>query len=296
MSAPLDARAITVVSTRAWVADELATNRRHPVRRSFGLDVPADAESSAWWMPAEHAARLLAQGVPLALTSPGAAWLSTDVPAALLGRAVHTTRLCDVPRDMPGTGELWCKPAEAKIPSLPMALRSREALLAASVSLPDDAIIQWTQTTLDLSIEFRCHIIDRAVVAISPYLLAGTQTYYDMTATDWVTATRLMPSARAFAAEAVLSIARQPSAYCLDVGYDRASGSWLVVEANPAWCSAWYGCAASRDEMDAVAAAIVRSCQRDAEWAWRPDPYLTERADAMRPLPVVENVTGGAAR
>jgi hypothetical protein len=132
-------RDIAVVTTRSWVANEMAQNVRHPVRHSFGLDVPADIDRAGWWMPAEHAARLVHQGVPLTLTAPGPDWLSRP-SLRPFERTVRTFTVGDWPKQNvvePG----FSKPAEAKIESLPAAFRTPDEFTQAlrQAGLPCDA-------------------------------------------------------------------------------------------------------------------------------------------------------------
>lgn len=288
---------IEVVTTRSWAARELSANRRWPVRHSFGLDIPADAFGLAggggsryagWWMPTEHAARLLNQQVPLTLTSPGPAFMA-GVPQVLLGRAVSTFRAVEWPFRVLGEG--FSKLAEAKNDIFPAAWRTRLELVTAiaAAGMPRTSWLQWTPTRLDLAVEYRAYVLDRQVVTIGPYL-HGNVTYYDF---DEAFARSLKADpilgcgpAQRFAQAAADGIEQQPAAYCLDVGFDLASGRWVVVEANPAWSSAWYGC-----DIDAVAATIVRACQPDPSWSWEPDAWLTMRTGQMRELPISAPIT-----
>lgn len=281
---------IRVVTSRSWVARELASNTVEPVEQSFGLDLPESvSRDDGWWMPAEHAARVVRQ-LPLRLTAPGPRWL-TDLPEALRGREVLSFTVADWLRelhDTVGDGG-WCKPAEAKIEAFPAAWRTPDELAAllAETAMPPDSWVQWCPQRLDLAAEFRCYVLDGQVAAHSLYLTtdrSGRQTtYYDGAACDTDTDTDALAFART-AAQQLWHIGGAPSAYCIDVGYDRASGRWLVIEANPAWCSAWYGC-----DIDAVATTILAACRPSAaehnRWGWRPDAYLTARAARMLPLP-----------
>lgn len=284
---------IEVVTTRNWVADELAQATDVDVSRSFGLDLPFDLCPNGWWMPAAHAARLFRQDVPMKLTAPGPDWLSQPLLSNLIGRTVLSFRANATPVEVLESAGGWCKPAEAKIEGFDADWRTPEQLeqVLESQSIPGNTFLQWTNTLLDLSVEYRAYVLGGAVVTMSPYLHLG-QTYYDM---DGDTLAALVarpgpawaqaPEAWRFASGVAKGLAHhQPSAYCLDVGYDRKSGSWVVVEANPAWCSAWYGC-----DIDAVAATIIRACnptpREFTEWAWAPDAYFVERASMARLLP-----------
>jgi len=192
----------------------------------------------------------------------------------LSGRVVGSCRATDL-EHLPRTGVFWCKPAEAKIERFPGGWYIADQV--AALELHPDSWVQWTPTRLDLSVEFRCYVLEGAVLTVSPYLL-GDLTFYDL---DEATLAAVNTAdATAFARTAVASLgAARPVAYVLDVGFDRLTDRWVVVEANPAWCSAWYGCA-----IDAVLATITASCRCEDEWRWVPDAELVHHARRAGPL------------
>ncbi len=267
---------VVVVTQRSWVARELAANTLGVVAASEpGLFWPAVAAGPdvAWWMPIEFATRLHCEGDGLALSAPGPGWLPA-VSVELSGRVVGSCRATDL-EHLPRTGVFWCKPAEAKIERFPGGWYTADQV--AALELHPDSWVQWTPTRLDLSVEFRCYVLEGAVLTVSPYLL-GDLTFYDL---DEATLAAVNTAdATAFARTAVASLgAAQPVAYVLDVGFDRLTDRWVVVEANPAWCSAWYGCA-----IDAVLATITASCRCEDEWRWVPDAELVHHARRAGPL------------
>ena len=267
---------VVVVTQRSWMASELATNTRGvTVVSEPGMFAPSVQEGPdvSWWMPIGFATRLHCEGAARELSAPGPSWLSA-VPVQLSGRVVTSCRAADL-EGLPRTGEFWCKPAEAKIETFPGGWYTAEQV--AALALLPDSWVQWTPTRLDLSVEFRCYVLEGEVLTVSPYLL-GELTYYDM---DEATLAAV-PAADAteFARTVVDRLgAAQPGAYVLDVGLDLISDRWVVVEANPAWCSAWYGCA-----IDAVLATIAASCRCDNEWRWVPDAELVHHARRAGPL------------
>jgi len=267
---------VVVVTQRSWTARELATNTRGVVVVGEpGLFWPAVAAGRdvAWWMPIHFATRLHCEGDGPALSAPGASWLS-GVDTDLTGRTVHTSRVEDL-GGAPAGIPLWCKPAEAKLESFPAGWRTTAEV--AGLNLCPGSWVQWTPTRLDLSVEFRCYVLEGAVATVSPYLL-GDLTFYDLDETTLAVVSTV--DATAFARTVVASLgAAQPGAYVLDVGFDLLSGRWVVVEANPAWCSAWYGCA-----IDAVLATITASCRCEDEWRWVPDAELVHHARRAGPL------------
>ena len=267
---------VVVVTQRSWMARELATNTRGvTVMSEPGLFWPAvqAGPDVAWWMPIGFATRLHCEGDGPALSAPGPSWLP-GVDTDLTGRTVHTTRVEDfdgAPAGIP----LWCKPAEAKLESFPAGWRT--AAEVAALDLHPGSWVQWTPTRLDLSVEFRCYVLEGAVLTVSPYLL-GDLTFYDLDEAPLAAVST--GDASAFARTVVAHLgAAQPAAYVLDVGFDLLSGRWVVVEANPAWCSAWYGCA-----IDAVLATITASCRCADEWRWVPDAELVHHARRAGPL------------
>ncbi len=247
---------VVVVTQRSWMARELATNTRGVVVVGEpGLFWPAVAAGPdvAWWMPIEFATRLHCEGDGPALSAPGASWLS-GVDTDLTGRTVHTSRVEELD-GAPAGIPLWCKPAEAKLESFPAGWRTTAEV--AGLNLCPGSWVQWTPTRLDLSVEFRCYVLEEAT-------LAAVSTA-DATAFARTVVAHLGPA--------------QPGAYALDVGFDLISGRWVVVEANPAWCSAWYGCA-----IDAVLDTITASCRCEDEWRWVPDAELVHHARRAGPL------------
>jgi len=267
---------VVVVTQRSWMARELATNTCGvTVVPEPGLFAPAVQEGPdvSWWMPIGFATRLHCEGAARELSAPGPDWLPA-VPVQLSGRVVTSCQAADL-EGLPRTGVFWCKPAEAKIETFPGGWYTAEQV--AALALLPDSWVQWTPTRLDLSVEFRCYVLEGGVLTVSPYLL-GELTYYDM---DEATLAAV-PAADAteFARTVVDRLgAAQPGAYVLDVGFDVLSGRWVVVEANPAWCSAWYGCA-----IDAVLATITASCRCEDEWRWVPDAELVHHARRAGPL------------
>ena len=276
-----------VCSLRRWVADDMRTGAggRFPVCHDFGFDLPSLPKTGtvAWWAPTEHAARLLRAGVPLDLSAPGPEWLA-GLSEAVTGRPVWAGRLSEL--DL-APEEGWMKPAEAKVPGLPATWYSRDAFRTAAVEagFPDDGWVQVSPVRLELTEEHRCFVLDGEVLTSSPYLAADGSTY----AEGWETSDDFdHRSAQGFAQEVVDSLGDdQPSSYVLDVAKTVADG-WVVVEANPAWCSGTYGCNlhAVVDVVAGSSAAPVGETapSRHGRHRWQPDAYLTALANKQRLL------------
>lgn len=299
-STPLGSVAdVFVIGNGAWLGEELSNNSVGlTVRQSPGLFLPTaitDGElfldEALWWMNCQFAARLL-DLVPrdephhLTLASPGPRW-TDSVPVELLGRAVRTVALGELELALFPPEGLFVKLAEAKHDSFPAAWRTVDSYGrdVAEADLPSDTQLQLTTTRLDLAVEYRCYILNGAVLTHSLYLRTDTDgrqvTYYDDAPADAGEARDALD----FADAAVREIgAGQPPAYVLDVGYDRTQQRWVVIEGNPAWSSAWYGC-----DVDAVLATIAASQghrltdqQRvDVRWLWTPDAVYVREAERL---------------
>lgn len=275
---------LVVCSTANWLVEEMRVGAGTGLRvvQDYGFALPDIDEHvvAAWWAPAEHVARLAYAGMSLDLCAPGPAWLST-VPEDLTGRYIWAGPLSRVAQ-APRSG--WAKPAEAKVRGLPSAwwddvpAFADQALAAGATA---DSWVQISPARLDLVEEHRCFISHNRVLTTSPYLLDATRTYEPGMEQD---KSLSHDGAASFAREVVARLGpAQPPAYSLDVGLTR-NGDWVVVEANPAWCSGTYGCS-SAGVVEAVVGSstttIASSASRYGPWAYVPDPYLTGLARAQ---------------
>lgn len=275
-------KALIVVSFAHWVADdfEQATQElNYALVRDYGFDVPetlGNYEKVAWWMNAQHAARLQRVGVATELTAPGSTWLST-VPHELTKRVIRSATISEF-LELGVDGSVWVKPAEAKIDGFEAAYRTSADVcnLVDTLKIPTDSDVQWTDSLLSINHECRFYVLDGEVTTGSPYLVDGI-TYYDG-ASD-----RELKNADAFAREAVKILGdNQPQAYTLDVGFDEKSNEWLVIEGNPAWCSGIYGADPAK-----VIKVIEKACYTNTQnetFLWKPDSYLWNLAQRKVPL------------
>jgi hypothetical protein len=105
---------------------------------------------------------------------------------------------------------------------------------------------------VEWEVEFRCFVLDRTILTLSPYLRNGILCESDGFAAD----SREVEQARAFA-ETVLDdmSVDMPDAIVLDVGRIAGRG-WAVVELNAASSSGIYGC-----DPDAALTVIAASCR-----------------------------------
>lgn len=273
-------KTLTVVSSAKWIAEDFAATG-HTVIHSLGFDQPDP--STALWCPGSFLNRLIASGISRSAQSAGASMLAGQ--DELLGRKVFTFKGSDLPSA--GSGPLFIKPAEAKIPSLPAQVypsfddfqRSLESFRRERRWQPVD-IEQLTFQASEITgweQEFRCFIANGKVVASSFYLnthgetwdVFGPQNAPDSTA------------AAAWAQTAVDKLAAEhsdglPDGFVLDVG--EQEGRFSIIEANASWSSNPYHC-----PMQGVLKSVLASQRPSRRWQWTPDYPLVRYA---RPLPM----------
>lgn len=272
-------KALIVVSYASWISEDFRSAldpREWAVIKDYGFDMPSDLDkydAVAWWMNAQHAARVIRANPQMGFIAPGPAWLS-GVPKSLTKRDILTSTVHDFLQGTPA-GSFWVKPAEAKIEGFEAGWRNATQTLEAisSMHLPMESYIQWSTTLLDINWEHRFYVLDGEVLTGSPYLVDGV-TYYDGASWD------RYEEAYNYAVEAVKELGEhQPPAYTLDVGLDAERG-WLVIEGNPAWSSGIYG-----GSPEKVAEVLINAYQGKSvsEYAWKPDQYLVNIAE-RKPL------------
>ncbi|MGP4023127.1 ATP-grasp domain-containing protein [Actinomadura sp. 3N407] len=175
-------------------------------------------------------------------------WLP-ELPERHRRRHIDKSTLGDVRESLPEP--TFVKPAdgrkafEGKVYSAPAELPGRDVL-------PDDMPV-FVCEPVRWDVEFRCHVLDGAVVAMSPYLLDG-----ELARTDdglWKAPENDVHQARQYVEE-ILAEVPVPPATVLDVGRIHDRG-WAVVEANAAWGAGLYGC-----EPEQVLKVLARSCVR----------------------------------
>lgn len=118
--------------------------------------------------------------------------------------------------------------------------------------IPPDTPILLSQTVEWLT-EYRCFVLDRDVVAWSPYLSFGRPLHHHN-----LTIPRIPPP------QSVLDVCRRlfasidlPPAFVVDVGLIEDCG-WAIVEFNPAWCSGLLSA-----DPDKVLDVLARSCGQE---------------------------------
>ncbi|MFC4054770.1 ATP-grasp domain-containing protein [Actinomadura syzygii] len=246
-----DSKALRAASGRlGWAAERLG-GRRAPDRLR-GKDVALYGE------PTFVEAVAAQVGVRLLDVPPG--WLPA-LPDRHRRRDIAVSALGDVRSAL--TEPTFVKPAdgrkafEGRVFAAPGELPGRDAL-------PDETPVL-TCEPVRWDVEFRCHVLDGEVVAMSPYLLDGELA---LTADgEWRAPESDVREAAEYAAE-VLGEVPVPAATVLDVGRIRGRG-WAVVEANAVWGAGLYGC-----DPEKVLTVLARACVRperltaaDRDWA-----------------------------
>lgn len=267
-----------LVCDRQWMKEELSANSLATVEHSYGFDIPEFSSQDSWWIPQGIANRFIQSGMTFNFQAPGAYWLDKISPE-LTRRKVETFKVSEFEfrQDNSNKKSFW-KFAEAKVDSFPAGMRTNEEVLAyiEKYEVPQDSVLQ-RSSYLNLGNEYRFFIIKGQIMTYSKYLTRKNNlelTYYDYSNVD-------LRESHAIAAY-VARIAPElpsPEAYVLDVS-TCSSGGFAVLEANPAWCSAWYGA-----EINGVVKTILASNHFNKKWHYSPDALLVEKYKRMMPLP-----------
>lgn len=235
-------RTLRVVSQRAWMARDLA-DALNPdvwtVTAHHGLSVPHGIDpGDAWWMPGAFAARLHRVGALPELAAPAPGFLP-GLPRRFVQRTIRMHAAGDAARTR--TSGFW-KLADAKTDLFPAGWRGPEHLSAdiRAARLPDSTLLLCSDHA-PFGAEYRAFIVDGKVTGGSWYL-DETGRGFDHPA--FTPPARRAAQAEQFAAEVAAwchQHGHAPRAYTLDVAWGLRAATWLVVEANPVWSSAWYG-------------------------------------------------------
>jgi len=268
-----------IVTERNWMASELKNNSLGiDVIHSYGLDMPDSKKDDLWWITQGWANKALSSGFDLTLQAPGPKWLS-NIDKQFSRRNVETLQVQELSSSssLSRSNKLFWKFAEAKIDSFPAEPRYIEDVIdfCRKNSIPDESYLQVSEI-LDIHKEYRFFIKNSLIQGCSwysTYEKGNQEIYYDNT--DYI------PKELDTVTSYVALIAPQlpsPSGYVLDVASLR-SGGFAVLEANPAWCAAWYGA-----NIDGVLKTIEASTKYHPEWTYKPDAYLVKKYSQMRPL------------
>lgn len=133
-------------------------------------------------------------------------------------------------------------------------------------SSPCEGIPVLVSEPVNFEIEFRCFVLNRQVMALSPYMRNG---YRARSASGEWTATSAEVEAALTSIHATLSDpeVQLPPAVVIDVGLMTDRG-WGVIEANPAWASGLYGCDPTEVLAVLQRATVPRSLPLESELRW----------------------------
>lgn len=279
-------KTLQLVCHPRWMAEELSQNSLYPVRQSYGLDIPKYETQDIWWAPQQVASNLLKSiishemSVPT-LTAPGPDFLPL-LPINLTGRTITTYTVEQVLTNQAPAIPGWWKAAEAKIEELPNKYRTLNELqqTLTHLKIPYETVLHYTPTTLNIRREYRVFIRNREAVTTSVYLLNENNETLIYNDHPEINTEPLTTRVQKWVNENFPNI-NQPAGYVLDV-VETDKNELLILEANPAWCSAWYGC-----DIDEVVKTIEVSQNNPAtQWLWLPDPYHKNKTKTHRVLPL----------
>lgn len=201
--------------------------------RVHGWRVPViDAKSVAVYgepLFAHHVALTLG----LKLQKPPVDWLPR-LPAKWRGRNVQLMTL-DEARKV--SGRAFIKPADEKC--FDAKIYASGADLPAVGPLPEDLPVL-VQEVVEWQIEFRCFILNRRVVTLSPYWRDGRLAKAEDG--TWPATPVELKAAQEFCELALAdTLIEVPEVVVVDVGFINHHG-WAIVESNAAFSSGMYGC------------------------------------------------------
>jgi hypothetical protein len=220
---------------------------------------PPDSEIVFYGSTLEAAG--VAEKFGLALLEPPLDLLAR-LPPSLLLRRVGFGRWADVSE----TSEpVFLKPADPLDKVFDAGVYRGRGQIRTHAALPPDTPVLSAEPVEWLA-EYRCFILEGAVLASSPYLSFGRSVGYG-TASASVTPQPVLEVCRRLFG---LSEPPLPPAYVVDIGLIENRG-WAVVEFNPAWCS---GLRSANAEL--MLDMLRRSCQKkhdvtpaDSRWVMR---------------------------
>lgn len=207
------------------------------VARVHGWQVPAISPEDVAVYGEPLFAHHVAQTLGLKLQEPSLDWLPKLAPI-WRGREVRLTTLAEARHTLTSA---FIKPADEKC--FDAKVYSSGAELPGPGPLPESLAVL-VQEIVEWKIEFRCFILNREVVTLSPYWRYGRLAKSDDG--TWPATDEELVAAREFC-ERVLADASVaiPAAVVMDVGI-MANGDWAVIESNAAFSSGMYGCDAEK--------------------------------------------------
>lgn len=219
------------------------------------------SDAHAFYGETTWARHFMAQG--LTLLEPTLDLLST-LPRAFLHRDVNLRTLGEaLGIDMP----MFVKPADCLHKSFDAAVvLSGKRILCSDDLSPETPVL--VSEPVRFSVEFRTVVLERAVVAWSPYIRDGR--FARNSDGTWPATEAETNEVLSFCRQVLAANMALPPAIVMDVGHIEGRG-WAVVEFNPVWCSGLLGC-----EIAPVLPALQRACcwthqvsPQDAIWTVR---------------------------
>jgi hypothetical protein len=212
---------------RACIAEKWKVERVH----NWRVPVVDPKEVAVYGEPlfAHH----VAQTLGLKLLEPAVDWLP-NLDWKWRGRDVQLMTLAEARKI---AAQKFIKPAEAK--SFEARIYTSGAELPGIGILPDSLAVL-SQEVVEWPLEFRCFILNRRVITVSPYWRDGELAQGEDE--SWKANDAEMKAATQFCESVLLDPnVFVPEAVVIDVGMIKNQG-WAVIESNAAWGSGTYGC------------------------------------------------------
>lgn len=188
----------------------------------------------------------VAQQLSLTLLGCDSRWL-LDLPCEFLQREIRQMTLREA-LQLPE--RRFIKPALSK--SFPGKVYDADSLAKATAEFLPTCLVHVAEQ-VDWSVEYRCFVLDKRVVTISPYKRHGEiiRDHFDRLSAP----NHEVETAKQFC-DSVLecpSVA-SPAAFVVDVGVITGRG-WAVIEPNECWAAGIYGC-----DPESVLQTLLRAC------------------------------------
>lgn len=200
----------------------------------------------------------ICEELSVSVVTPTHAWLPA-LPSRFLQRSVGLTTLADA---MTGSFPAFIKPPDDKL--FAARVYPDAASLAAVTQGFEAATPVLVSSPVSFAVEYRAFVAGRRVAALSAYIRGGA------VAEGWEELPGEREGALALLEALLADVSIEvPPALVIDVGL-LSSGSWAVVEANPAWASGLCGCDPAVILSVLAAATVPRGAEprwaRDAIW------------------------------
>jgi hypothetical protein len=205
-------------------------------------------------------AAVVSKVLDVALIEPPFHWLTT-LPVEWLRRRVQFMTLAEARC----AGRAFFKPADDKC--FAAGVYEAGAKIPTSDYLPDTTPVLASEP-VHWSVEYRCFILERQLIAICPYLRDGELCRAEDG--SWPAPDAERAEATSFIST-VLADSRVhiPPAVVIDVGIISEVG-WAVIEANAVWASGMYGCNPTQVLPVLRRASQLRNSVTQADALWLP--------------------------